>query len=176
MRYDERQQPSSSGALVAVIGVGLVLAILAIIAAAGVGLFWVRSKTQQAIVMEQRALAEAHRAEADAQRTVALSRLEESRRAAIPGSRLNFLVGIDREGNMNVAGKVIGLDELKKRLAEFKDKSHNTFLLRIDADQECPAKHIIAVIKVCDKVGDIDYRIMSSKDADMPADGINAGD
>jgi Na+-transporting methylmalonyl-CoA/oxaloacetate decarboxylase gamma subunit len=36
MGYDERQQSNSSGALVAVIGVGLVLAILAIIAVASV--------------------------------------------------------------------------------------------------------------------------------------------
>ena len=57
MGYDERQQPNSSGALVAVIGVGLVLGILGIVVVAGAALFWVRSSAQQAqvVAMEQQA-------------------------------------------------------------------------------------------------------------------------
>lgn len=169
MGYDDRHQPTSSGALVAVIGVGLVLAILAIIAVAAVGLFWLRSGTQQAIVMEQRqrAIAEAHRAEAEANLARATAQVEQVRGSAISGSRLNFVLGVDREGNLSVAGDVIGFDELKKRLAEFKDKSHNAFLLRIDTDPDCPARHIIAVLDVCDEVGDIDYQIASSESTDV---------
>ncbi|MCA9180644.1 MAG: hypothetical protein KDA51_04305, partial [Planctomycetales bacterium] len=106
MGYDERQQSNSSGALVAVIGVGLLLAILAIIAVAGVGLFWVRARTQQAhaVAMEERAIAELHRAEAKAQlakieaqraevaahRTAAMAQLKEPPNAPTPDPRLNF--------------------------------------------------------------------------------------
>ncbi|MCA9147048.1 MAG: hypothetical protein KDB05_29935 [Planctomycetales bacterium] len=168
MGYDQHQQPNSSGALVAVIGVGLVLAILAIIAVAGVGLFWVRARTQQAqaVAMEERAIAELHRVGAEAHLADAMAQLEQAQIDA-PGSRLDFVLEIDREGNASVAGDVIGLDELKKRLAEFKDKSHNNFLLRIDADPDCPARHIIAVLDVCNEVGDIDYRIASSESTDV---------
>ncbi len=167
MGYEERQQPNSSGALVAIIGIGLVLAILAIVAIAGVSLFWMRASTQQAIVMDQCAIADAHRAEAEAQRARAMAQLDQTSGAAIPGSRLSFMLGIDRVGNLNVAGDVIDLDELKQRLAEFKDNSHNTFLLHIDADPECPTKHIIAALGVCNEVGDIDYQITSSERTDV---------
>ena len=143
MGYEERQQSNSSGALVAVIGVGLVLAILAIIAVAGVGLFWVRASTQQSqAVVGERMVAELHRAGAEAHLADAMAQLEQSRVATTPDPRLNFVLGIDREGNLSVDGDVIGLNELKKRLAEFKDKSHNAFILRIDTDPDCPARHI----------------------------------
>ena len=50
------------------LAIGLVLAILAIIAVAGVGLFWVRTARMEslAVAEEQRAIAEAYRAEAEA--------------------------------------------------------------------------------------------------------------
>jgi biopolymer transport protein ExbD len=164
MGYNERQQPNSSGTLVAVISVGLVLAILAIIAVAAVGLFWVRARTQQAqaVAMEERAIAELHRAGAEAHLADAMAQMEQSQ-IDTRGSRLDVVLEIDREGNLSVAGDVIDLDELKKRLAEFKDKSHNTFLLRIETDPNCPAKHIVAVLDVSDEVGEIDYRITSSE-------------
>jgi biopolymer transport protein ExbD len=175
MGYDERQQPNSSGALAAVIGIGLVLAILAIIAVAAIGLFWVRARTQQSqAVARERVVAELHRAGAEAHLADAMAQLEQSRLKVTPGSRLNFVLEIDREGNLSVAGDVIGLDELKKRLAEFKDKSHNTFLLRIDTDPDCPARHIIAVLDMCDEVGDIDYQIASSESMDVKMTAIVA--
>ena len=86
MGYDERQQPNSSGTLVAVIGVGLVLAILAIIAVAGVGLFWVRASTQQAqaVAMEERAIDELHRTGAEAHLADAIAQLEQACVSAMP--------------------------------------------------------------------------------------------
>jgi biopolymer transport protein ExbD len=169
MGYDEREQSNSSGALVAVIGVGLVLAILAIIAVAAVGLFWVRASTQQSqAVAGERVVAELHRAGIEAQNASADAELEQAQIDA-PGSRLDLVLEIDREGNASVDGESIGLDELKKRLAEFRDKSHNTFLLRIETDPDCPARHIIAVLDMCDEVGDIDYQIASSKELDVSA-------
>ena len=46
MRYDQHQQRNSPGALVAVIGVGLVLAILGIVVG-GAALFWVRASRME---------------------------------------------------------------------------------------------------------------------------------
>lgn len=125
MGYDERQQPNSSGTLVAVLGVGLVLAILAIIVVAGVGLFWVRTSTRQAqaIAMEQRVIAELHRVGTEAQRESAMAQLEQPRVAANSDPRISFMVELDREGNSSIEEETIGLDELKSRLA-------NAFSLR----------------------------------------------
>jgi biopolymer transport protein ExbD len=164
MAYDDRQQPNSSGTLVVVIGVGLVLAILAIIAVAGVGLFWVRASTQQAIVMEQRAIA----ARAEAQRDRDLSQLEQSLFATGPGPSLKFVLELDRDGIMSVGGEGIDLNGLKARLAKLKEEASNTSSVQINADPECPVKYIVPVLDVCEEIGDIDYRIVASANADAP--------
>jgi biopolymer transport protein ExbD len=170
MGYDERQQSNSSGALVAVIGVGLVLAILAIIAVAGVGLYWVRASTQQAqvVAMEQQATV-ATRTDVEAHRAMALSQLEQSRVAETPDPRLNFVLEIDREGNTSVDGENVDLHELKAKLVKLKDETSNAFSVQVDADPDCPVKHVIVVVDVCEAVGDIDYRIVASKEPDVSA-------
>jgi biopolymer transport protein ExbD len=172
MGHDERQQPNSSGTLVAVLGVGLVLAILAIIAVAAVGLYWVGARTQQtqatrAIVMEERAIAELHRAEAEEQRAIAVSQLEHSRVAETPDPRLNFELNLDREGNASKDGERLGLDELKAEIAKLKEETNNVFRVRINADPDCPIKLVVPVLDVLDEVGDIDYRIVSSTELDF---------
>jgi biopolymer transport protein ExbD len=171
MGYDERQQPNSSATLVAVIGVGLVLAILAIIAVAAIGLFWVRARTQQAqaVAIEQRAIAELHRVGIKAQREGDLAQLEQSRVAATPDPRLNFVLEIDREGNASTIGERIGLDELRAVIAKQKDETSNVFRVRINADPDCPIKLVVPVLEVLDEVGDIDYRIVASKELDVSA-------
>lgn len=169
MGYDQHQQPNSSGTLVAVIGVGLVLAILGIIVVAAVGLFWVRASTQQtqAIAAEQRAIAELHRAEAEAQRAMTLPQLEQSRIAATPDARPNFKLTIDQEGNTSVDGEKIDLDELKAKLVQLKNEMSSAFSVHIVVVPECPIKHVIPVLDLCDEVSDIDYRITSSKGTDV---------
>lgn len=171
MGYDERQQPNSSGALVAVIGVGLVLAILAIVAVAAVGLFWLRASTHQAqaIAMEERAIAELHRAGAEARRADALAQLEQSRVVATPDPRLNFVLELDREGNASTNGERIGLNELRAEIAKLKEVTSNVFRVRINVDPDCPIKLVVPVLKVLDEVGDIDHRIVTSKELDVSA-------
>ena len=163
MGYDERQQPNSSGTMVAVIGVGLVLAILAIIAVAAVGLFWVRASTQQAqAVAREQVVAELHRVGVEAQNASANAQLEQSRNAATPDPRLNFVLELDREGNASVDGEKIDLDELRARLAKSKDETSSTLSVRINADPEGPVKHVVSVLDVCNEVGDIDVRVVAS--------------
>lgn len=164
MGYDERQQSNSSGTLVAVIGVGLVLAILGIVVVAGVGLFWVRTST-----VEQRAIAELHRAGAEAQRAEVAARLDQSRVVATPDPRLHFVLEIDREGNTTIDGENIDLHELKAKLVKLKDETSNAFSIHINADSDCPIKHVISVLDVCEEVGDIDYRIVASTESDVSA-------
>jgi len=164
------QQPKSSGILVAIIGVGLVLAILGIVVVAAIGLFWVRTarvESLTAVVAEQRAIAELHKAEAEAQQAVAqahheeaTAQLEQSRFAITPDSILNCEVHIDQEGNASIDGEKIGLDVLKTRLAELKNKTNNPLSVRINADPECPAKFLIPVLDVCEDVGDIDFAVV----------------
>lgn len=170
MGYDQHQQSNSSGALVAVIGVGLVLAILAIVVVAAVSLFWVRTSRMEAMVAQDRAVAELHRVGVKAQNASTNAQLEQARAAATPDSRLSFQLTIDQEGNLSVDGERIGLDELREEIAKLKDETSNAFSVRINADPECPAKHVVSVLDVCEEVGDVDYRVLSSKDSDMPAD------
>ncbi|MBC8356872.1 MAG: biopolymer transporter ExbD [Planctomycetes bacterium] len=160
MGHDQYQRSNSSGTLVAVIGVGLVLVILAIITIAGVGVFWVRASTQQAqaVAMEERAIAEA-------QRTMAMSQLEQSRVATTPDPRLIFEVEIDGEGIASVDDEKIDLDELKAKLTKLKDETSNAYSVQINVDLECPVKHFIPVLDVCGEVGDVDYRIKTSEDS-----------
>ena len=96
MGYDERQQSTSSGVLVAVVVVVLLIAVLGILAVVGVGFFFVRTsrvEVQRAIAAKKRAVAEAHRAEAEALRAV-----EEAQPEARPDPIINFEVNLDSEG------------------------------------------------------------------------------
>jgi biopolymer transport protein ExbD len=165
----DHQQSSSSGALVALVGVVLIVAILGVLVVAGAGLFFVqasRVQVQRAMVARERAVAETHRAEAEAiqavvqeQRAEATPQIQESSVGAIPDPRLNFEVNLDREGNASVDGEKISLDNLRARLAKLKGETGNSFYVLINADSECPAKHIIPVLDVCEEVGDIDFSI-----------------
>jgi biopolymer transport protein ExbD len=162
MGYDDPQQPSSSGALIALVGVVLIVAILGVLVVAGAGLFFVqtsRVQVQRAMVAKERAVAETHRAEAEA-----LMAVEEAQADAMSDPRLNFEVTIDREGSVSIDGKAIGLDELRTQLAKLKIETSGAFSVRINADPECPVKHIIPVLDVCEAVGEIDYRIVASSD------------
>ena len=72
------------------------------------------------------------------------------------------MLEIDREGNTSVDGENIDLHELKAKLVKLKDETSNAFSVHINAEPECPVKHVVAVVAVCDEVGDIDYRIKSA--------------
>ena len=170
----DHQQSSSSGTLVAIVVAVLLVAILGILVVAGAGFFMVRTSSMQsrAVAIESRMVAEVQRAKADEQRAVAHVRItdgvvqiQQSSIAATPGKRLNFEVTIDREGNASIDGKEHGLDELKAQLTKLKAETSNTFSVQINADPECPVKHIIPVLDVCKEVGDIDFSVASSKDA-----------
>ena len=157
----------------------LLVALLGILVVAGVGLFFVReSKMQQAVAIESQMVAEVHRAKAEEQRTVgevrraeaeiqqavtqlqrAATQIRQSSVGAIPDPRLIFEVSIDREGNASIDGEGIGLDELRAQLAKLKDETSNSFSVHINADSECPVKHIIPVLDVCKELGDIDFSI-----------------
>jgi Tfp pilus assembly protein PilE len=175
MGHDQQHHLNSSGALVAVIGVVLVLAILAIIAVTGVGLFWVRGRTQQAqaVAMEERAIAELHRLGAEAHLADAMAQLEESQ-VDTPGSRLDFVLEMDREGRMSVAGETVRLDELRAEIAKLKQETSNVFRVRIHADSYCPIKHLVPVLDFLDEVDDIEYRIASPESSALPADESDA--
>jgi cell division protein FtsL len=175
MGYDERQQPNASGALVAVIGSGLVLAILAIIVVAGVGLFWVRSSQVEKLVARERVVAELHRIGAEAHRAnvEAQREAEEARVEATLRLRINFVLKLDREGNISVDDEMIGLDELKTRVAKAKSESSNEFLVRVIADSDCPKRHIKFVAAVFDEVGDVAWHVVSPENADAPLRGCD---
>jgi biopolymer transport protein ExbD len=124
----------------------------------------------QVAVVEQQAAAELHELEEiESDGMVPLQR-QDARFADSSDPRLNFELNLDREGNTSVDGERIGLDELREEIAKLKDETSNAFSVRINADPECPAKHVVSVLDVCEEVGDVDYRVVSSKDSDVPAD------
>ena len=180
----DHQQSSSSGTLVAVIGVGLALAILGIVVVAAVGLFWVRAarmESRAAVIAEQRAVQQLRRArvvalqaDAQAKHDQAIVQLEQARTAATPDPRLNFEVKLDRQGNASVDGEEIDLDELRARLAKLKDETSNAFSVQINADPECPVTHVISVMDVCKEVGDVDFNVALPSDSDSPVES-NSG-
>ena len=172
MGHDQHQPPNSSGTLVAVIGAGLLLAILGIVVVAAIGLFWVRASTQQAraVAVQQEMVAEMQRSEAMNQ----LRKLQDSTPAR-PDPRLSFEIQVDRDGNASTRGDRIDLDELKAETAKLKDETSNAFTVRITAASECPIKHLVAVLDVLNEVGDIDYLVELSKESDDSADESGAG-
>jgi biopolymer transport protein ExbD len=169
MGYDERHQSSSSGVLVAVVVVVLIVILLGILAVLGAGYFFVQTSRVEAMVARERTVVEAHNAEAES-----LTAVDEARVQATPEQRLNFELNLDREGNTSVNGEKISLDELRTKLAKLKDETSNAFSVRINADPECPAKHIIPALDVCEDVGDIDFRIVSSEKSETPHDQRDA--
>jgi biopolymer transport protein ExbD len=185
----DHQQSSSSGAVAAIVVGVLLFAILGILVVAGAGLFFVRAdrmesraqaiehrmvtEVQRANAEEKRALVELHRAEAEIQRTVAQVRIkdgvvqiQESRVADRPDSKRVTEVKLDRAGIASIDGEVIELDELRAQLAKLKDETSSACSVQINADSECPVKHVISVLDVCKEVGDFDVSIASSQDAD----------
>lgn len=170
MGYDQHQQPSSSGALVAVIGVGLILAILGIVVVAA-SLFWVRASTARAraVAMEQRAVAELRRAEL-------MARLEEEQeRTTAPFAEpIRIEVRLDGFGAVRIDGEGISLDELKSRIATMKEGTSDQLSMKINADFKCPIQRVAAVLEVLKEVGDIDYLVVSSKESDESADESHA--
>jgi hypothetical protein len=56
---------------------------------------------------------------------------------------------------------------------KLKDDTSNAFSVQINADSECPVKHVVSVTDVCKEVGDIDYRILASR-ASASSDESNA--
>ena len=184
MGYDERHQSSSSGAIVANVVAGLLFAILAIIAVAAVGLFWVRTDVvqMQAVATEQRLVTEVQLKEAEAQRAITqqavtrvqlkdgIVQIQDSSSATTPDPKLDFVLVIDRVGIMSVDGEKIDLDELKARLLKLKDETSNVFQVHVNADPECPIKHVTPVLDVCNEVGDIDYQIVASENVDAPVE------
>jgi biopolymer transport protein ExbD len=176
MGYDERHQSSSSGPIVAIVVAGVLFAILAIIAVAAVGLFWVRTDVvqMQSVATEQRLVAEVQLKEAEAQRAITqqavtrvqikdgIVQIQESSSATTPDPKLDFVLEIDREGNTSVDDEKFDLDELRARLAKLKDETSDTYSVGINVDPECPVKYVIPVLDVCDEVGGIDYRIVGS--------------
>jgi len=170
MGFDQPKQSGSSGVMIVVVAAALLVAILGIVAVAGVGLFFVRTtsnysravaiaEANQAVAEELRAKGEAMHAAVQEQRAEATTQIQQSSDAATLGPRLNFEVTLDREGNASIDGGKIGLDELNARLAKLKAETSNTFSLQINVDPECPVKHIIPVLDVCKELGDIDFSI-----------------
>ena len=162
------QRSDSSGAMVALVVAALLVVILGILAVGGASLFWVRASslqaqavaTQQQVVTGQQVVTSQRRGEAKV-------RLQQQyTAAATPDPRLDFAVRIDREGNTHVDGEKIGLAELRTQLARLKEETSNAFSVQINADSECPVKHLIPLLSVCDQIGDLDFRIVSSDRSD----------
>jgi hypothetical protein len=42
--------------------------------------------------------------------------------------------------------------------------------VRINADPECPIKHVIPVLDACKEVGDVDFSVATSSDSDSTPD------
>ncbi len=168
MGYDQRQQ---SGAAVAFVVALLLLAILGLFFVAGAALFWVRTNNvqMQAMASEQRAMAELRQMETI--QADAMAELQEQAASVplTPDTRLGYEVRLDRNGNTTMDGERIGLDELKAEIAKLKEETSNAFSLHINADSECPVKHLVSVLDVMEEVGDIDYRVASSAGLDSPS-------
>ena len=154
MGHDQHQQSSSSGVLVAVVVVFLLIAMLGLLAIVGVGLFWVRASTgqSQVILAGPQAPVQVRLAETlTDQRTIHIKPERDP--------RLSYELSIDRDGNATVGGERIGLDELRAQLAKRQEETANVFSVRVNVDPECPARHIVPVLDVCEEIGDIDYRV-----------------
>lgn len=194
MGYDQHQS-SSSGAAVAIVVAVLLVGILGVLALAGAWIFLVRLDSSQSqvatVAMDQQVVTELRQGGVTTrvqvpQTSVVVKpdpsdftvRIDQDGNASVvatPDPKLNFEFKVDREGNASIAGEPLSLDELRVQLSMLKDETANALSVRVNADSECPVKHIIPVLDVCREVGDIDYSIVSSDDADSSANEGNAG-
>lgn len=110
MGYDQRPPSGSSGVVIGVILAVLLVGFLGLVAVGGVAFFWlsaVSMETQEAIVAEEWAVAEAYLAEATARDGAdAPANVEQEGGAvATPDPRPDFRVTVDAEGNVSVDGE-----------------------------------------------------------------------
>jgi biopolymer transport protein ExbD len=173
MGYDQHRQSGSWGILSCIGAVAVLFIVgLGIVALIGVGVaIWQGfGGVPQVAVVKQQAAVELHELEEiESDGMVPLQRQVASF-ADSSDPRLNLELNLDREGNASVDGEEIGLDKLRARLVKLKGETSNAFVVHIIADPECPAKHIIPVLDVCEEVGDIDYRVASRSGTDLPID------
>ena len=166
MGYDQHRQSGSWGILSCIGAVAVLFVVgLGIVALIGVGVaIWQGfGGVPQVAVVEQQAAVELHELEEiESDGMVPLQRQDASF-ADSSDPRLNFEVKLDHEGNASVNGESIGLDELREEIAKLKDETSNAFSVRINADPECPAKHVVSVVDVCKELGDIDVHIVASR-------------
>jgi len=57
---------------------------------------------------------------------------------------------------------------------KLKEDTSNAFSVQINADSECPVRHIVPVLAVSKEVGDIDSKLVSSKNSGESSDESNS--
>lgn len=180
MGYDQHQRSSSTGAVIAVVVVVLLLAVLGLVAVVGAGLFFVRTEriaVEKARRAEVMARQQAAIAAVEAKRSVAIAETQQESSASVTQTEsANLVVRLDRRGAAIIDEQEVDLDVLRARLTKWKQETNARLSLQINADSECPVKHVVAVLDICEEVGDIDCRIASSPVTNVAAEQSNAED
>jgi len=164
MGYDQHQQSNSTGTVIAVVVAVLLLAVLGIIAVAGAALFFVRTDRQEVAI----AAVEVEHAITvpDVQQGISISPTQTE--------MASMEVRLDSRGAANINGEEVDIDGLKARLTKLKKETNARLSLQINADADCPVKHVVAILDICEEVGDIGYRIVSSAVSDVAAEQSSA--
>ena len=159
MGYDQHQQSNTTGTVIAIVVAVLLLAVLGIVAVVGAGLFYGRTERMAAVEAEQAATV----AEIQQATDLLVTQTE----------TVSIEVRLNHRGVANMDGEEVDIDVLRTRLAKLKKETDARLSLRINADAECPVKHVVAILSICEEVGDIDFRIETMAVSDVAAERSN---
>ena len=74
-----------------------------------------------------------------------------------------FFVNIDRDGKFYVSSRVVGLQELERRLSQLAANNPGRQTVVIRADEKSDLKFAVAVMNACNKANIKDYRLSTAK-------------
>ncbi len=177
MGYHHHEQGASSGVVVAV-AVAIVLLVLGgllLVAVGGLFFLGTAKVSSHAVATPVPMVDQGASVTAERPRAVAYAPVAPAKVASALAPERILVVTLDQNGNARIDGEEIDLDELKLRLAKWKDETSNTFVVQLSADHECRVQHLIPVVDACEEVGDIDFRITSHGEANLAEEAVGAG-
>lgn len=152
MGYDRHPSSTSSGYLIAAVGVGIAMFLGLLI----VGATMLFNTRRVAVAREMVAVETARAARAESESRQQAMAVESAigtneRLSAVNPVRAEFHIFLDATGAIQVDNEDVDLDELVNRLMDG-DESVQT-VVKLNADPKCPFEHVAAVIKKCRESG-----------------------
>ena len=79
-------------------------------------------------------------------------------------------VHVDQLGTLTIEGESIELADLETHLLSLKKTTDAGLSLQVKAFSECPVRHVVGILDICEKIGGIDCSVVLSGDSAIDND------